>query len=368
MKTPTVIAITAAFALTACGGELPKSTTSSQSSALVEIAGEGDGCTTLFAGQTIDAGTVCVSVDSGADTSAQCGAGSSGVLNVTYSTTGGWELTEAHLAAGTSLDDIPLNKAGNPKIGNFPYNSGDITGSTSHSFSVPLCHFGLDGASSVCDPVTALIAAHAAVRKDNGDGSYQTETGWGDGDRFKQRGSWAEYFPVVITCSDNPEPPEELDCQTAWAKASYTFDCTAPNNGDPANYNCGPSGDISEKWGWYGTFAPSTGFSSTLYAGAGQNNLSKGEDSGSVNVSCSGSDCDIAVQTSGEWLLADFQAYIGCDAPDTAAPGQLGHNWSDQVNYQDGDSSFIGSVSGLSSCSSGSYFIAVHTTVCRPKL
>mgnify|MGYP000529442543 CR=1 FL=1 len=51
-------------------------------------------CTTLFAGQTIDAGSVCVSVDSDN-------------LVVSYATTGGWQLTEAHLWVGDDLANMP---------------------------------------------------------------------------------------------------------------------------------------------------------------------------------------------------------------------------------------------------------------------
>jgi hypothetical protein len=132
-------------------------------------------CSTLFAGQTIDAGTVCSSVNNDN-------------LDVTFTTTGGWELEEAHLWAGTQLSDMPQTKKGNPKIGNFPYNSGDITGATSHTFSVALLGLGF---SCPGDDVTYILAAHAALRKDNGDGTFQTETGWGDGPNIVDRGSWA---------------------------------------------------------------------------------------------------------------------------------------------------------------------------------
>ncbi len=367
MKTHAAAAILATFALSACGSEgVSDNHTSSRSAELIKIAGDGDGCTTLFAGQSIDAGKVCLTVDNTVDTSASCGAGSAGVINVTYDTTGGWELVEAHLAAGISVSDIPLNKAGNPKIGNFPYSSGNIAGSTSYSFSVPLCTFALDASQTQCTPVVSLFAAHAALRKDKGDGTYQTETGWGDGDRFLAKGSWAEYFSVVLECAENPQPPEKLPCETAWAIGKYTFDCSVPNKANPDNYNCGPAGEISDKWGWYDSFVPAAGFRSTLYAGAAQNDLSKGTLAGTLDVTCAGTACDLAVQTSGAWRLEDFQAYVGCEPPTTTAPGQLGFNWSDDVNYADGDVSYVGSATNLPACSSGSYYIAVHTTVCRP--
>ncbi len=69
--------------------------------------------TILFAGQTIDVGTV--SVWNNAD-----------YLYVKYElnqgTIGeGWCLTETHLAVVTDENDFPTNKAGNPKVGHFPY-------------------------------------------------------------------------------------------------------------------------------------------------------------------------------------------------------------------------------------------------------
>jgi hypothetical protein len=174
--------------------------------ALVSIAGEKT-CFTLYAGQSIDAGTVCLAVDNATDTSAACGAtGAQGAVQVTFSTHDGWELVETHLAAGDNLTDIPSNKAGNPKIGNFPYQSGDITGATEFVFTVPLCAFGLDASQTSCDPVTAFVAAHAALRKDLGGGVYQTEKGWGDGGRLAAKGSWATYFNVVLECYEPCTP------------------------------------------------------------------------------------------------------------------------------------------------------------------
>ena len=63
---------------------------------------------TLFAGQTIDAGTVTVSND---DTS----------LYVTYSAVDPWWLSETHLHVADSEAGIPQNRKGNPVPGNFQY-------------------------------------------------------------------------------------------------------------------------------------------------------------------------------------------------------------------------------------------------------
>ncbi len=182
-----------------CSAE-PRERAGRDTSELIRI-GEGEEfCVTLFAGRHIVAGEVCSTTDNTIDTSEQCGVESHGVLQVSFATSGGWELVEAHLAAGDDLDDIQTNRAGSPQIGRFPYHSGDIAGATSHSFQVPLCELGLDASLESCDPVTAFVAAHAALRRDNGDGTYQTETGWGDGERFRERGSWAEYFTFTLEC------------------------------------------------------------------------------------------------------------------------------------------------------------------------
>jgi len=65
--------------------------------------------TDLLAGQTLDVGDVLVWNDG--DTLY--------VKYVIYEE--GWCLTETHLAVVTDVNDFPTNKAGNPKVGHFPY-------------------------------------------------------------------------------------------------------------------------------------------------------------------------------------------------------------------------------------------------------
>jgi hypothetical protein len=167
----------------------------------VEIADGGIHCVTLYAGQTIDVGEVCVSVDSDVDTSAWCGAGATGVLYISYSTHEGWTLDEVHAAVGDELGDLPTNPAGNPVPGQFPYADDAIpAGTTMYTFTVPLCELGLDGGDTSCD-VTAYVAAHAVVRKHHHHGGHQEETAWGDGERFKPQGNWATYFTVPLECT-----------------------------------------------------------------------------------------------------------------------------------------------------------------------
>jgi hypothetical protein len=189
------LALLAACALpsAACDSEQPEELYTMRMATLVD-----DGCVTLYAGQSIDVGTVCVAVDASVDTSAQCGEGASGAMSVTYTTEGGWTLVETHLAVGDELSDIPTNKKGNPSIGLFPYAMTGMTGATTQTFVVPLCELGIDGADEACEPLTAHLAAHAVVK--NGEGGA-TETAWGDGAAFGG-GSWAEQFTAEIECHE----------------------------------------------------------------------------------------------------------------------------------------------------------------------
>lgn len=76
-------------------------------------------------------------------------------LYVKYSTTGGWVLTETHLAVATSFEDIPHTKKGNPIIGHFPYREMHNPAVTEYTYVIDL-----DGWSAGTE---LYIAAHAVV-------------------------------------------------------------------------------------------------------------------------------------------------------------------------------------------------------------
>jgi hypothetical protein len=215
----------------------------------------GKDCHVMMAGQHIAAGEACLQVE-----------GEN--MLVTYETADGWELVEAHLWAGLNLAEMPQSKAGNPKIGNFPHLSGSIPGADSHTFTVPLSVFG---GVEPCD-VTGLLAAHAALRKDRGDGTYQTETGWLEGGLIADKGSWAMNSSVFFTCPAVPEPPPVevvRTCETAYALGDKTFK------------------DIldSPRWGWQITVPAGSTMTQPIYAAAGGNDINKGEEVGELEVS-----------------------------------------------------------------------------------
>jgi len=85
-------------------------------------------------------------------------------LYVTYESTGGWYMSELHLFVG-EIQSFPMNKKGNPKIGNFPYSVENLdTLRESYTFVISLN--GL--------PECYVIAAHAVVYNEN----MQEETAW----------------------------------------------------------------------------------------------------------------------------------------------------------------------------------------------
>lgn len=261
----------------------------------------GGGCYTLYAGQNLVAGQVCVTPNAG-------------LLEITYSTTGGWELTEAHLWVGNAANAYPQTKNGNPKVGNFPYQSGNIAGATSYTFTVanPLGDLCSYCGGEVPD---VYVAAHAGLRKNNGSGGFQTETGWSDGASMVARGSWATLSTVEfnLACSENP-PGLQQNCQTAFAEGGRCF----------LDLGLG-----FNRWGWtLGPLTPGT-YSFPIYAGAAQCDTAKGALVGSLTV-IYGSTGTVAVtfQMNPGYTMSETHVYVGSEILPrsnnqfTVAPGQ----------------------------------------------
>jgi hypothetical protein len=292
-------------------------------------------CKDLIAGQTIDAGDVCLEV-----------VGEN--LVVTYTTTGGWELMEAHFWLGTSTSYMPQTKKGNPKIGNFPYQSGDITGQTSYAFTIPLEDLGGSNyAEDLCD-VTYFAAAHAAVRKADGSGGYQTETGWASGDPNVPQGSWAMYFNFLFVCDFVPGTPG-LECETAFALGEKKLWDILDMYGDP----------ITNRWGWQITVYTGDSFTTPIYAGAGQNDITKGTHVGDLVVSYNGSLLEVYFYMFTPYTMAETHLYAGVVETDTAAPGLFG-NLHDLAEGTDTEDYYAIAISG------DPIYVVAHAVVCEP--
>ncbi|WP_140054581.1 hypothetical protein [Oceanospirillum sanctuarii] len=313
---------------------LSASFTANANNAVLSIDPETQ-CFDLMAGQNIDAGDVCLSID-----------GEN--LVVDYQTQDGWMLGETHTWAGEFADDYPQNKKGNPKIGNFPYNSGNIEWVDNYSVSIPLYSFTDTFAdlNALCGVELSpfYVMAHAVVGMGNDISGYQTETGWSDGDRVVDRGSWAtrSSFNFVVTCDDDPDGPGDdgyRGGETAWVVGETEFtsllSCGADDiRGTDDENNVG---SLSSKWGWsVGPIMAGATGTYPIYAAAGQNVLTKGSHIGNATITFDGAagEVDIDVQIFEDYGFKKIQIFVGDNHTCTVAPGQLGYQEEFETEQQ----------------------------------
>ena len=296
---------------------------------------------TLYAGQTIDAGTVSVTVNGDN-------------LDVTYTTTNGWELSETHLWVGSSVMEMPQTRKGNPIPGQFPYVSGDIAGATSYTSSVALSDLGF---SCPGDDQNFLMAAHASVSRDNGDGTSQTETGWSEGGRITDKGNWATLSSFTLTCTcETPPVTGDATCETTFSYAPEAI-CFLDIDED-GDFE----GDFS-RWGWTHGPLGEGSYTFDIYAGAGQCDLSKGTLVGELRVDYFGSSATVGYLMYGGYTMDETQLYVGNEILPrndkngmlTVAPGQYGniHDLT-EADYDEF------TVTGLS----GDVYVVAHSVAC----
>lgn len=359
------IALFMIVALSGCtqttpGSQNPVNTTVIRTNEVVTITNTGTNCTMLLAGQTINAGNVCLEdIDTNGDYIDD-------TLVVTYTTTGGWELVEVHFWIGTALSQMPVTRTGNPIPGHFPYSSGNITGQTTYSFNIPFSAFGFN-----CDNTLLYAAAHAALRKLKPDGTYQTETGWGNGERIVAKGNWATYFTFRIKC-DSP-PPEPDGCETVFANGGASALCFI-NDLDFHPWNI-PDGTF-ERWGWTnGPLAPGS-YIFNLYAGAAHCDVSRGTLVGTLTVVYASGTANVTYTMNPGFSLNETHLYVGSDILPKHCKGSPGHpnyecDWTvapGQFPYKHnnlgGATSDSYTVAGLS----GNIFVVAHAVACGPGL
>ncbi|MBI5837205.1 MAG: hypothetical protein HZB25_08170 [Candidatus Eisenbacteria bacterium] len=142
----------------------------------------------LIAGRTIEMGAVHVWLDQGE-------------LCVQYATQPTWVLNATHLAVAAAIGDMPLNPAGNPRIGHFPYSQTHSPAVTQHTYRIDLA------ANDLENEPTLLIGAQADVSELDASGAVVRHEGaWADGESVdivaesskagKGRGSWANFVSI----------------------------------------------------------------------------------------------------------------------------------------------------------------------------
>jgi len=128
---------------------------------------------TLWAGQSIDAGTVTV-----------WNVGTT--LYVKYVTTGDWWLDQTQVAVATSLDGIPHNKQGSPLPGQFPYQ-------TTHNPRVQEYTYAIPWETGWYLDQELFVATHASLVKVVNGTVVQQQSGWAGDHQFPGK-NWALYF------------------------------------------------------------------------------------------------------------------------------------------------------------------------------
>jgi hypothetical protein len=285
-------------------------------------------CNTLYAGQTTNVGTVCVDNDFYD-------------LSVTYTTVDGWRLEETHLFEGMSYTEAPRTKTGNPKIGQFPRGENNLPGNTTTStIKTPLGEFGAGG-TSPCRAIQLTIAAHAVVAKINSDGSIRREAAWGHGTRFATKGSWATYFTYQTQC-----PSTTPAACTGAKETAYAF-------GDTTFIELGLT---DSRWGWQVTVPAGTNATVPVYAGAAQNDLTKGTNVGTLQYQYTGSQLILNFMLNAGWLMTQTHVFAGSNDAITIAPGKYGHQHSLQFATSD---SYSIPISG------DPIYVVFHAVICK---
>lgn len=148
----------------------------------------------LWAGQTIDVGTVTVSNDEEN-------------LYLTYWVAAPWWLTEVHVYV---LAEEPLSRLA---PGLAPNKSGNISYTDTYTMTIPLAALGFE---INCDYTALWIQAHAAIVMYDANGKIvKGETAYGGTVDKPKRGSWYGNIMYVVQCCGG-EGETECNEETAW--------------------------------------------------------------------------------------------------------------------------------------------------------
>jgi len=299
-----------AITIVSCSKEFPNTdiaTDPSQMAIIQKSAGFSGFCgsdtLTLWAGQTIDAGTLIVSND---ETN----------LYVTYNTTG--VFGTLHLWVGTDLTLLPTTPngpgAGTPIPGQFPY-VFDAAGLTTYTFTIPLANISF---YTACGN-TINVVAHAEVSINGGQ-----ETAFGGDIAGTGTNRWYFYAAYATACCSDTPPPAPLEkLGTAFAKGGYVF--TTDKKSNPENL---PSLNLTKnRWGWAINLTSPAFKTYDLYVGAGLNKTSKAKLVGTASVNYTGTQATVTYTLNPSFVIEEAHVYANDFKPTTLAPGQYGNTF-----------------------------------------
>lgn len=161
----------------------------------------------LWAGKNINVGTCTYGIDENAN------------FYVTYDcSASGWTMSETHMFAGDKKN-LPINKPGNPKIGQFPNSGCHNPRVSTFTYRVPLSTL------PPCAEPGFVVASHCVVRSPAG----KTETAWAEGDYKFTDKDWGWYDIYFYN-----QPPNEF---TILYATSYVNDTLKLYHIDVTNGN-----------------------------------------------------------------------------------------------------------------------------------
>lgn len=321
---------------------------------------------TLYAGQTIDAGTVTVSNDANN-------------LYVTFETSGDWWLDTTHLHVATTQEGVPAARNGNPIPGQFDYQTNHDPRVQTYTYTV--AKSAIEGFDTEVSG-SLVIAAHAALVRIVDGEVVQTETGWGNGTRFVTKGNWGMYIAYEWqTCIGGPAKYEEVGTAYAYGGDDATCfiveDLSAfPQSLGQPGLNLAHDGhfDTFNLWGWSNGPLAEGSYTWELWAGAAHCETYRGTLVGTVTVNYEGSTATVTYNMIGDFVLGETHLYVGSEPMPrdnnghfTSAKGQFG-NIHDPSCEVAGEQVLAGCVDDSYEITelSGDIYIVAHAVAYQP--
>ena len=286
----------------------------------------------LWAGQTINAGSVVISNDATN-------------LYIKVVSTEGFQTVPDNIKiwVGTDWANLPVSGGGAPIPGQFPYKY-NATG-TEIMVTIPFDKITVDGKPVTCNSSKLYVLVHVDIIAGGG-----SETAWGGCLPGTDTNRWYFYHLYTTACCDVPPPPPSCYSQTAFAKGGWVF--TTDKKSNPESL---PSLNLTKnRWGWAINLTTTGTTTYQIWAGAGLNRTANAKLAGALTVNWDGMIAVVTYTMNGGFTLVETHVYAGDDKPLTLAPGQYGNTMS----FDPPASSYTGTYSVSDTNGDGIWLIA----------